>query len=230
MALLDFDGTLREGWTLSAVLEDLALGHEPAARALRHFGVAAHRYRSGRISHDDLVLLAESELSGALLGLSRRLVRDSLRKVGVMSAEELYPFVDPLMKGLRSFDVELYVVTGAPSVAVQSALGRFGPLNTIGLDLRSDDEGRWEVTSNPGGSEHKRRIVDRLASRNDILLAIGDSASDLPMLEVAEIGVVVGEHMDADPTTIATRLMPGSGSVEAHALLDRVEGLLRVPT
>jgi len=95
---------------------------------------------------------------------------------------------------LTTNGIDIVLISGAPEV-VLSAFQAYFPISKIyGLSIGVDFQNRSDGTiqRNPGLCSEKQRIVNALQAKARIVLAVGDSVSDIPALTAASIGVFVG--------------------------------------
>jgi phosphoserine phosphatase len=199
VALLDFDGTLHRGWTLGALLDGLALHGELAAYAAKEFHRYAERYAGNRLAHDDLVELAEDLLRRAIGDVRPAVVAQVAELVANTSLAELFPFVRPLLAGLNDRGIQAVLVTGAPHLV----MSRVAPALGITRFWAYDIEGGGASSCNPGRSTGKAMIAATEGRHSRVRLALGDSGSDRPLWEAAEIAVGVGGHLPPDIELVA---------------------------
>jgi phosphoserine phosphatase len=91
------------------------------------------------------------------------------------------------------------IVSGAPQEILAEHLGHLGldDLEVHGLTLTVDGDGRYAgaVASNVGTDAAKQELIGQLArSTGAVVLGVGDSTSDLPLLRAARRQLIVGRH------------------------------------
>jgi phosphoserine phosphatase len=106
--------------------------------------------------------------------------------------------VRPALRRLIDFstanDIQIWIVSGSPEIAVRAAMQRFGLSgNPIGLRHRIEGEVLSHALDEPhsiaeGKVDCIKQFID--AGRRP-LFAVGDSVYDLPMVEYADIPAVV---------------------------------------
>jgi phosphoserine phosphatase len=220
IALLDWDGTLRDGWTLPGWLDVLS----GATDLRRTFEADAQEYATGEISHDALVLQAQDLYLEAL----RPHDPDSVRKIATEFVAHdrghLRPFAVHLLEQLHRLGLNPTVISGAPLFVLRE-YATFLPLKDVwGLDVTYDGQ-KWEAGRNTGLSVVKASIVRELTEAHRVLVAFGDSQSDVPLLDAAELPVVVGSKADAP----ARSFRMGTDGSDYELLLPRLGNLLDAP-
>jgi phosphoserine phosphatase len=151
----------------------------------------AGSYRDGTISHDDLAGKAEPLYLEALRAHDPRNVRRVASTFVATDRQNLRPFTAQLLAYLHAADIDIVIVSGVPSVVLQ-CYRHFLPISEIwGLEAMRR-RSTWNLRRNTALSGVKLQIVREIARTRRVLVAFGDSDSDLPLLRIAEIPVVVG--------------------------------------
>ena len=215
-ALFDWDGTLREGYTLFEWIEFLRQrGEILSAQMLRCHDRLVEDYRCGRISHD--VLARESCLN----------YENGIRGTEIMRYERLraayHPydrsrqltFAPELFKWLRKKKIYPIVVTGAPVDMIGAYFSEYGIDEAYGHRLEVRD-GRLTGKALENCGFHKEKKVKELAARfgGPPVLAAGDSDSDLPLLLAAGTALVVGGRREIAALVPGSRCVPRNISGE----------------
>lgn len=190
VAVLDWDNSLHLGFTMGPWMHALARDTAETAVADR-FDRALADYEAGRMAYDAFALLAEELYTGLMDG---RAV-DDVEAV----AERLVP-VDPLRPGtpeliatLRAAGVHPVLISGAPIEVLRAHAAALGiaPDDVTGWTLERD-RGRYLgrlAGGNTARGGSKAQIVAGLVARGaDIVLGVGDSPADAPLVEAARIG------------------------------------------
>jgi len=156
-------------------------------------------YAAGEISHDDLVLMAQDIYLEALAPHDP----DSVAKLAAQFVEEdkqhLRPFAVHLLQQLRRLGLRPTVISGAPVIVLREYATTLPLSGVWGLDVTYEDR-TWSAGRNTGLSTVKAAIVRELTERHRVVVSFGDSQSDAPLLEAAELPVVVGSTLTAPPS------------------------------
>ncbi len=189
IALLDWDDSLHDGFTMGPWLHALARDAQEEAAA-RRFDDALADFQAGRMVYDAFVVLAEQLYTGLAAGrpvaeveaVAARLVRD----------DPLRPGTRELVAALLAQGIRPILISGAPIEVLRAhaaALG-FAPDDVTGWTLARDGDryaGRLIENTARGGS--KARIVAQLVADGAIVeLGVGDTDADRPLVEAARIG------------------------------------------
>lgn len=119
--------------------------------------------------------------------------------------EQPQPEVAQLVAGCRTAGIRIIVVTGAYGLTAEAAARRAGLLDTprsqivTGADLDAMSNASLGLVLAPVedvvfaqmDAAQKRRIVEALQQRGEVVAFLGDSINDAPALRQAEIGVAV---------------------------------------
>jgi phosphoserine phosphatase len=114
--------------------------------------------------------------------------------VPVARGLEVRPALRRLIDFSAANDIQAWIVSASPEIAVRAAMARFGLSgNLIGLRHRIDGEILSHALDEPhsiaeGKVDCIKRFVD---GRRRPLFAVGDSVYDLPMVEYADLHAVV---------------------------------------
>lgn len=199
-ALFDWDNTLHDGWTLEHwVIHLIAAGvvnrdNEPEWRALRD------RYATGRIGHNRLALEANRGYAAQMAGRpAKRLHDEAAAFVHGEDRHRVFPWAAGLLRRLVLSGVRPAIITGAWRHLIDLHLEAM-ELDPATVEVHaftlSVNGGRFtgRIRANPGVGAAKRRVVERLAAHHEIVLAAGDSESDLPLLRAARRQLIVGDN------------------------------------
>ena len=228
VALLDWDNTLHHGWTLEPWVRYLVdKGQAPTSLAVEGEQLTRD-YLEGRLEdHSDLAHRANTLYAAAAAGWA---TADVAALVGPYLDEVdrplVYPFVPALLAWLVDHGIEPVVVTGAPAELVAAYVEPAGG-RVVGLTL-AEFEGRYTgaIGRNPGpAGEKTRAVAEILAEGCEVVLAAGDSVSDLPLLQAGRRQLVVA-NPDLALAFPGTSLLVEPLSTSPADLVRAVEALL----
>ncbi len=206
VALLDWDNTLHEGWTLVPWCEfleseDVIPAAEGTAAKLKEI---LADYPNGA-SHDELAAQTSELYAQALRSVPDPLIPQlAQRFIGNPRRFRPYRWVDPFLRGLVSLGIAPVIVSGAPAEvltawvtsrpsSVAACFGLQAPGATSAA-LRSEFlSGIVPGQVNPATADGKQHLVDQVVrTRRRVVLGAGDSTSDHPLWDAAEYGIYVG--------------------------------------
>lgn len=193
LACFDWDGTLRPGASMRAWTEylDRVGALPPGVLADSEAGYQA--YERGEIEHDALVVRTVELYAYGLAGREAELVRAHGERFVAEDSALVVPFAAPLLHGLRKQGVLTAIVSGSPTEILHPHAERLGFDAVFCTELEVVDGVYTGAVRNNGGiAAAKERVAAGLAEQYEIVLALGDSASDRPLLDVARVAVVVG--------------------------------------
>jgi HAD superfamily phosphoserine phosphatase-like hydrolase len=220
IALLDWDNSLRGGWLIvdwaNALTKD-ALFPTPTNV---HLHGLVQRYTASELTYD---LFVEETLSTFAEGLSEASVDAIQRHASDFASREVMvrPFAAKLLADLNARAIDTIFVSGAPQVLLIGLRDRYGASAAHGTTFETR-RGVYtgSVRANMALREAKDLVVRGLLARGaEIAVALGDSKSDLPMLEAAIVPIVV-ENRDLSET------LPNSVLLQADAPATAVDECL----
>lgn len=195
VALVDWDGTIRKDFTIRSW-----------ARFLVNVGIASRQiiadlenlfalYSEGRISHNNLASRSALIYAACLKNIAQEEINRYSTLFLKSDRKHLIATSLQLLSHLSRNGVDIVIISGAPSevlVKYKDVL----PLNRIyGLQLEVKDgfyTGRTKI--NPGTSSTKARIIKLLLEpqgQNKVVLAMGNSSSDIPLFRAAPVRIIV---------------------------------------
>ncbi len=197
VAVLDWDGTLRHGFTLVDWSEWLALETGLiSSGSLQRLRELFSAYASDEMSYESLALEGPRAYAIGLRGVAVRALELAATRF-VEQDSGLAPFATPFFSLLRDHALGTVLVSGAPAVLLRRYPITAGVDEVIGLELRTQG-GRCtgRLGRNPAPRRAKRAIVRRLERDSQLVLGVGDSPADAPILERAQIAVAI--HLEGD--------------------------------
>lgn len=220
VAILDLDNTLRSGWSIvSWVGSETMVGLVGADRLQRLIEEMHSSYLNNHISHDDFA--AQSSIAYAeFISLNNLEAVQRAAKAYVSHELDrvLYSFAKPLIAALRRLHIAPILVTGAPQeLAVE-----------ISQELNIEEVYSLVVENgtaiNPGTADGKRRVVSAVsAAGRRLLLAAGDSDSDIPLMRLAPLRIVspmLNQLLESDPTVEVFEFTEGTSASQMVAWLE----------
>lgn len=186
-AVLDWDGTLRKGyeivdWT-NFLDESGRFGHKAANRQRE----LVSNYLAGKVTYSQAVFDVGVIYAEGLAGQN---VDDTLTLAAKFARDDtaIFDFTPALFQILLANNIKIALISNTPQLLLEEYAKRFGLSEVYGLQVE-EWGGSWvnQVIVNPGLSSVKRRVVAELANTYNIVLAMGDTHEDAPLLESAKI-------------------------------------------
>jgi phosphoserine phosphatase len=222
VALMDWDNTIRRGWTIRDWARYLVGQDLLQDRTVSEVESVLERHAAGRCSY---TVMADTVLQRFAEGLEGQSVDAVLAQAPSFIAGDryrFYPFAEEALGELRARGLSLLVISGAPEEVLNAAATRYGFTEVRGsvFDVQN---GAYvgTVKQNRATVRGKRDAIAPLLGDRIAALAMGDSEADMPLLERAHLKVVVGDRDLA-------RRVPESIFLEPHQadisdLLEAVE-------
>ena len=226
--LADWDNTMREGFTMADWTHFLSRRGRFPERLARAIDDDVEAYSSGAITYEDLATAVTVKYAQGLAGKAKKDI-ERVASEFVLEDRRLFIFVRPLVRLLQDEGVSLVLVSGSPReplVAYRELL----PINRIYALSVKASSGLYtdELALNPTLGEEKERIVRQIAKSAHIVLAMGDSKADLPLLEAAPHSIIV-ENPDLVPEGrhVVYRVSPKSDQFLAASVTSVVRRILK---
>jgi phosphoserine phosphatase len=195
VALVDWDGTIRKDFTIRSWARFLVNAGIASRQIIADLENLFALFSEGRISHDNLAKRSALIYAACLKNIAQEEINRYSTLFLKTDRKHLINTSLQLLSYLSQNGVDIVIISGAPSdvlVKYKDVL----PLNRIyGLELEMKDgfyTGR--AKTNPGTSSTKKRIIKMLLEpqgQNRVVLAMGNSSSDVPLFRAAPVRVVV---------------------------------------
>lgn len=202
-AVLDLDGTLHPRTLGAAVLRELpSAGGDSGAMAL----AAIEARGSGPTSFQATVEQVYTHYAAAVAGVPHETLKEASRRAWAVSRPELFNFVVPFLGELRRREYVTVLISGSPEEAVEVAAVDLGIEHYYGARV-AVAAGRClaRLERTPGYPGEKIRCLQEMRERVALdlsrSLAIGDSASDIELLDA--VGFPVAFEPDMEMAAVA---------------------------
>ena len=222
-AFLDWDGTLREGFTINDWGSFLAQHGEFDIEAAHDIRARFNRFSEGATSYAKLSKAVPRVYANGLRGRSTSRTNELADEFVKMDFDRLFSATVTLLNMLESNRIRIVVISGSPQPVLE-AYARELPLNEVHGVTVGKSKGRWngELKNNPATTQAKREIVAKLIERYRPLLALGDSEADEPLFNAAQHWFRMDPNAVLAPAAGATRAQ----SVKPDSVLAAVEGVV----
>jgi phosphoserine phosphatase len=196
IAVLDWDGTMRPGFTIEAWVERLRRGRLISKHSAEEIERTKSRYNAGLLAHDEFAIEAARVYATSLRGRTTNAVRRVAERFVEADAVRLNRWSRSLVAELRRHSIGVVVVSGAPEEILEVYMERLRLDAVYGLKLAAR-QGKYSgsIRRNPGASGVKGAIIDRLVMSNHrrIRLALGNSGSDMPLFSASPVSIIVDD-------------------------------------
>jgi phosphoserine phosphatase len=199
IALLDWDGTLRRGFTIADWCKHLCGRGLFRIGLLERLDTQFEAYSTGNMSHDELAAASAEIVTSGLCGLSVEEVAAATKSFIHTDQGSIFRFGIDALTNLAQLGYSAYLVSGAPGSVVKSYTFPVDlPLGFHCLEFISDG-GIYtgNLALNPGISSIKKTIVNDIMSHIEtahFVFAIGNSESDLPLFKYADVGLIIDKR------------------------------------
>lgn len=223
IALLDWDGTLRGGFTIQDWADQLVSDGLIGADVPGHLVELVRAYGRGDLDHDNLADSSARLLASHLRGVLVERVIGAANRFVEHDAERLLPYAEGLIDLLGNRGLPTVILSGAPDEVLAAYQRKLHFSAHAGLLLTSV-RGQYDggIGQNPGTAEQKEAGIRDLEKRQlHPHVAFGDSISDIPMWRAARLRFLIGDDVPVDP---ALHLVSITGAL---ADLDVIEAVMR---
>jgi phosphoserine phosphatase len=211
LALVDWDGVMQEGFLLLRWCKYLESRSAFDRAHLDELLATASGYENGAVSYAELAGRAPSlyvqGLNGSPVELIESLAREyTSTQVFQQAFTSLADALTSYLLGQRH-DVIGVTISGAPEVLLRLVARERGLTLAIGVTgFHQGGRFNGQIFRNPATKSAKASIVETLTRDGEVLLGVGDSASDEPLLQTARRTIVVGtslrERWDGNPDSL----------------------------
>jgi phosphoserine phosphatase len=191
VALLDWDGTIREGFTILDWVRFLAGKGLLASGIENELNTEFTAYKNNQISHDQLASRSAGLLAGGLRGVRCKFVDRAARDFFAADRTRLHTWALEILTLLRRY-MDVVVVSGAPQ-EVLNCYGKMCQFAQVHGLLLETINGIYSglVKQNPGTSNGKRDVIASFINGKTVVIAIGNSDSDMPLFDASKMNIVV---------------------------------------
>ena len=192
-ALLDWDNTVRNGYTLFSLIDYLVETRFIDESVRKKIDTYKEDYSNGLMSHDQLAILACDYYSASLKGKS--VEQYDLLLKGFHSTTDIfciYGFARRIFAFFKENSIIPIVVSGAPTDVVKMYQDEFSIKEIYAYDYgRLNEIFTGETICNHG--YNKKEIVNQIISNHgcEPVFAFGDSSSDYEMMSMSRNSVLV---------------------------------------
>jgi phosphoserine phosphatase len=187
-----------------------------------------------RASHDELAVQTSEIYAQALKNIPRSALPDAARRfVSDPRRFRPRPWVDSFLRGLRDLGIAPVIISGAPAEVlaawvtprkdfIAACFGLDAP-NATSAALPNEFLPVLAGTDNPATTEGKRKLVEQIRRmRRRVVLALGDSASDVALWEAADNRIYVGTVMRPESPAASSLILDVPNEVTVSTLIDWV--------
>lgn len=192
VALLDWDDSLHRGLTLrdwAHYLGNRELLPEAIVEAIEDRYAA---YDQGDLPYRRLATETPELYARGLEGVRQAELQACARSYVEQDIRNLFPFARALLASLSDRKIEPFIISGSPieTLVIHQEQLPISRLWGITVAVR-DGLYTGELELNPAEQTAKDDVISTAVEGARVMLAVGDSEADIPMLEMAEARIVV---------------------------------------
>ena len=190
-AVFDIDGTLIRWQLYHALADELVRLGEIETKAFEQVKAARMTWknRSDENSFDKYEIALVNLVNQAVTGISVQAFEAACQAVLAEYKDQVYTFTRDLIKQLKDEDYLLFVISASQAEIVKLLADYYG-FDDFGGTVYEQVDGKFTGRSDPLRSQRKPEYLEGLVSKHGAdwqgSIAVGDSESDIPMLERVE--------------------------------------------
>ncbi len=194
-ALLDWDNTLRKGYTLFTWLDyliDIGIVESVVRQEVDYY---IEEYKKEKISHDQLAKDACDVFAKSIKGMKKSILERQIKDYMCEDSTKLYGFTQEIFDVLNENKILPIIISGAPSDILERYHMIFNIYKIYGFVAEvENDRFSGKVSYNYG--YNKSLKVEEICNKMGKIpkIAFGDSVSDFEMLNKAEKSIIVCEN------------------------------------
>jgi phosphoserine phosphatase len=220
VALLDWDGTLRAGYEITEWCNFLdERGYFEKEVGIRQRTLLSN-YLTGKITYSQAVFDVGVNYAEGLSGQKLKDIMILARQF-VEKDHAVFKFTSAFFEILHSNKIKLVLISNTPQLLLDKYKKQFKLNEVYGLQT-GEKSGTFinEVIINPGLTEAKKKIVAELVNKYYVVLGMGDTHHDVPLLEPAKIRLFMKPH---DKPNISIPEGPELKVVDESTVIETVE-------
>ncbi|MCI5148872.1 MAG: hypothetical protein D3916_05700 [Candidatus Electrothrix sp. MAN1_4] len=192
IALFDWDETLRRGITLLPWSIFLYENNQLSREALEKIKACFTAFENHQLSYEEFAVKVVQEYGMGLKDNSAQMLCELAEKFVRVDKANLSSFTAPLINLLSSNNFLVVVVSGCPDT-VLNAYSKILKIDVVfGLSIYKNDENfTGQVKLNPSLQDVKREVVKKIRGAHEVIVAAGNSNSDLPLFEHSKLSVAI---------------------------------------
>lgn len=225
LLVADWDGTLRPGFMLQDWLHYLADENAIDLQCATQFDDLLSAYEAKSLDYQGFASAVLALYARSLSGSSVTKIQDYARDFVTKDMPNLFEFVPKLIEFAANKGIRVAVVSGGPAVVLREYGTRLGIDHIWGVDVHSK-AGLYgnEVVRDTSGPDGKAWVVEQLKQQGFvILIALGDTIADKPLLDAAEFAYAISEEDEDKSSRLLREIAPIIPPVK---VMDELEGVV----
>ena len=190
-ALLDWDNTLRKGYSIFSWCNFLVEKAIIDKTSLDRINLIKQKYENSLISHDDFAKTACEIFVNYLQGISVKKISTLEKEFIDIFTKDIFTFSKGLLNCLENNNYKIIIVSGAPKSLIRKSIANNKNVIIYGLEFEKNNNKYTGLVKRNYGF-NKNEIVDLLIAKyGKPSIAFGDSTSDFYMLNESEKSVLI---------------------------------------
>lgn len=219
-AVLDWDNTVRNGYTIFGFVEFLIKESVLPISVKQNIDEWDRKYRAGTITHDQYAEYACRDFANSLLGYSVSCIDELAQKYIDCDRFHLFPFAKTIFDFLHKHEIAPIIISGAPLCVLDKYKKELHIHDIFAFDL---DTCRGEYTGLVGSNYgyNKEKIIAELVVKYGALpfMGFGDSSSDEPLILTARHGFLISNKLSDNLFPQATFISRTASEADVEAIL-----------
>jgi len=192
IAILDWDGTLSQGFSILEWVEFLSI-HFNEKQYQNELNDEYKKYLAGKLKLDEFSVSSTIIYANSLKNKKVDIIEDLAVRFIRGKLKNMSTDVAMLFYFLKQKKIKAYVLSGVPNelLKIYSIIYNFKIIGSLQL---GNTKGKYngKIISNSGLAISKKTIVNKLLEKDNVLiLGLGDSESDLSIIESAKNGFLM---------------------------------------
>ncbi len=193
VALTDWDGTIRPGFTLDSWVKYLSKEMDMNHTHVKKIEELLRTYYENQLSHDLLASRTAAVYAEFLKGRSKTEILTLAEKFVKHDIHKLFEYSIPLFKYLISKSIGIIVISGAPFEVLEQYRKLLNLYKVYGLEIETNENGHYtgKIKHNYGLYQQKAIIRSKLDREYSVIIGLGNSYSDIPILRNVRLAIIV---------------------------------------
>lgn len=196
ICVADWDGTLSSGYS---ILDWMGFLYQQKIISVEYYNCLKSQfasYYSAKITYEELVTSCGSLYANAVNHIKSSIVNELARFFAETYKTHLQIYFPNLIKLLASHKIKLAIISGAPIEVIRAQCASIPILTRIFALEVLIISGLYTniVKTNYGTFSMKENALKSLGNSYQIVAGIGDTESDTPLFQYADIGLFLGGH------------------------------------
>ncbi|WP_158629973.1 HAD family phosphatase [Cohnella sp. AR92] len=193
-ALIDWDNTLHRGYTIYGLTDHLLKEGLAGEAILAEFERLRESYKAKEIAYAEYTIRTCEAFAAALEGVPSVDYRACVSTFVPADEPFLFEDVIPVLELLHRYEIEIYLVSGAPAEVLRAYGERLGIKGIFAFELE-EREGRLTGRVECNYGAEKERILRHPLFRAPGAIhavSMGDAVADVPLLDNSLVPIIVG--------------------------------------